>query len=216
MLSNESSTQLCLFNERVCYKCKKSFPLTYDYWYRHPKSGFRFECKRCCRNFNKWKKRNRLKYKKALSVYVGKNRERLRENSRRYVSRHKNTDRYKKMMRRIYEKRKMNPAYVISSRIKSQLHEQLRENKNRRKWQALVGYGPEELQKHLENLFTDGMTWQKFLDGKIHIDHIRPICSFSFHSTDDNDFKVCWSLENLQPLWKKDNLSKGGKIDWST
>ena len=28
---------------------------------------------------------------------------------------------------------------------------------------------------------------------------------------DDEDFKKSWSLENLQPLWAKDNQSKGNR-----
>jgi len=44
-----------------------------------------------------------------------------------------------------------------------------------------------------------------------HIDHIRPISAFSFTVPEDPEFKECWALNNLQPLWAFDNLSKGGK-----
>ena len=30
--------------------------------------------------------------------------------------------------------------------------------------------------------------------------------------TKKKGFKACWALENLQPLWKQDNLSKHNKI----
>ena len=73
----------------------------------------------------------------------------------------------------------------------------------------LLGYTGKELYKHIESLFTDGMSWERF--DEIHIDHIRPVASFNFDSTDHPDFKKCWALENLQPLWAKDNLSKGSK-----
>jgi len=53
------------------------------------------------------------------------------------------------------------------------------------------------------------MTWQNY--GEWHIDHIRPLCSFDFESTQDASFKKAWSLDNLQPLWAEDNLVKGGK-----
>ena len=47
--------------------------------------------------------------------------------------------------------------------------------------------------------------------GKWHIDHIKPISSFNINGINSDDFKKCWSLNNLQPLWAKDNLQKGNK-----
>lgn len=71
----------------------------------------------------------------------------------------------------------------------------------------LLGYSIEELMIHLEKQFTEGMNWDNY--GKWHVDHIRPMSSFNFTSVDDKEFKECWSLDNLQPLWGPDNLSKG-------
>jgi hypothetical protein len=31
--------------------------------------------------------------------------------------------------------------------------------------------------------------------------------------TDDPDFKICWNLKNLQPMWAKENLSKNNKLE---
>lgn len=54
------------------------------------------------------------------------------------------------------------------------------------------------------------MTWDKFLNGEIHIDHIYP-CS-SFDLTDPEQQKACFHWSNCQPLWVKDNLIKGDTI----
>jgi hypothetical protein len=62
---------------------------------------------------------------------------------------------------------------------------------------------------HLEKQFTKGMTWDNY--GEWHVDHIRPMSSFNFTSVDDPEFKECWALCNLQPLWELDNLSKGSE-----
>jgi hypothetical protein len=76
-----------------------------------------------------------------------------------------------------------------------------------------------ELKQHLESLWTPWMTWENF-GGQAndsrqtwHIDHIIPQKSFNFTSIDDEGFKKCWSLENLQPLEKQLNYSKGSKCN---
>jgi len=88
----------------------------------------------------------------------------------------------------------------------------LRSGMEGKSWQRIVGYSLMELKSHIENKFTEDMSWDKFMHGEIHIDHIRPVSSFSFKSYSDPEFKECWSLVNLQPLWAKDNMSKGAKI----
>ena len=74
-------------------------------------------------------------------------------------------------------------------------------------------YTEEELVSHLETYFTEenGYSWGNM--DEWHIDHIRPVSSFNFTTTDCEDFKKCWALSNLQPLWAADNISKGDKWD---
>jgi hypothetical protein len=78
-----------------------------------------------------------------------------------------------------------------------------------RRWEALVGYTLADLIAHLEALFVDGMTWANY--GEWHIDHVRPIASFEITSVDCDDFRACWELANLQPLWAADNIAKGAR-----
>ena len=73
-----------------------------------------------------------------------------------------------------------------------------------------MGLSKEEVVIYLESKFTNGMTWGKFLDGKIHIDHIKPMSSFNLHN--ENELKRCMHHTNLQPLWARDNIRKGNKI----
>ena len=63
-----------------------------------------------------------------------------------------------------------------------------------------------ELRVHMENQFDDWMNWDNH--GLWHIDHIRPVASFNFTSMEDEDFKKCWALENLQPLKDTENMRK--------
>ena len=53
------------------------------------------------------------------------------------------------------------------------------------------------------------MSWDNY--GEWEIDHIKPINSFYYQSTDDLSFKECWKLENLQPLWKCENKEKANR-----
>jgi hypothetical protein len=35
--------------------------------------------------------------------------------------------------------------------------------------------------------------------------------SFKFETPEDPDFKACWALSNLRPLWSTDNIRKSDK-----
>lgn len=75
---------------------------------------------------------------------------------------------------------------------------------------SLVDYTMEDLKIHLEKQFLLGMTWDNYGDGW-HVDHIVPVSGFSFTSVHDAEFKACWSLGNLRPLWAQDNRAKQAK-----
>jgi hypothetical protein len=72
----------------------------------------------------------------------------------------------------------------------------------------LVGCSWQNLMNHLESQFQSGMTWKNY--GKWHIDHKRPCASFDL--TDHAQQKECFHYTNLQPLWAKDNLTKGDSV----
>jgi len=94
--------------------------------------------------------------------------------------------------------------------MKNTIGKSLQGAKAGRHWESLVGYTVEDLKAHLESQFVKGMSWSNY-GSSWHIDHIRPIADFCFTSTEDPDFRICWSLWNLRPLWAKKNISKGAK-----
>ncbi|TSA54091.1 MAG: hypothetical protein D4R45_04465, partial [Planctomycetaceae bacterium] len=69
-----------------------------------------------------------------------------------------------------------------------------------------------ELKIHLEKQFTKGMTWEKYMNGEIHIDHIIPKSIFNITGLNSKGFKKAWALENLRPMWAKDNMKKYNKL----
>ena len=104
-------------------------------------------------------------------------------------------------------------AFTLKHRTKALIRRTLRFNKKKDgKMKDILGFTVDELRQHIESQFSDGMNWDKFLNGEIHLDHKIPIIFFKPQSVDDPAFKECWALSNLQPLWARENLSKGGKI----
>ena len=75
-----------------------------------------------------------------------------------------------------------------------------------RKSEKVLGCTIEEFMTHLESKFSDGMSFSNH--GEWHIDHIIPL---AVAKTEDDVIRLC-HYTNLQPLWAKDNLSKGAKI----
>jgi len=75
-------------------------------------------------------------------------------------------------------------------------------------WSLIFGCSGDEMKKHLEKQFTDGMSWDNYGLHGWHIDHISPLSL----STTLNDLLEKAHYTNLQPLWAKDNIKKSNKI----
>ena len=69
----------------------------------------------------------------------------------------------------------------------------------------MLGCSYKELYKHIEDQFTDGMSWDRM--GEIHIDHRLPLAA----GETEDEVLVLAHHRNLQPMWAHDNLSKGDK-----
>lgn len=63
---------------------------------------------------------------------------------------------------------------------------------------------------YIKKMFEDGMGWDN--KGKWHIDHIKPLSSFDL--TDRAQLLQACNYTNLQPLWAKDNIAKGARLDF--
>jgi len=42
--------------------------------------------------------------------------------------------------------------------------------------------------------------------------YIIPVHLFNYHEISDPDFKLCWDIRNIQPLWAKENCKKAKSI----
>jgi hypothetical protein len=105
--------------------------------------------------------------------------------------------------------RRSTPWGKINNRMWPLLHRGMRtESPSKSKYSEMLGYTWHDLRRHLEAQFSPEMTWEN--NGTVwQIDHIIPLSSFRYHSTDDEEFKKCWALSNLRPLLTHLNQKKG-------
>lgn len=140
--------------------------------------------------------------KKRAARYNEKNRDEINRKAREYRARPE----VKEMRREIDRRYRSKPKQRVDQRMKTSIRMALNGGKNGRSWERLVGYRLDDLIAHLERQFLKGMSWENM--GEWEIDHIRPKSSFSYQSSDDPEFRACWGLSNLRPLWFVDNRSK--------
>ena len=121
-----------------------------------------------------------------------------------------NPEKMKAMYMRNYAKIKNDPKYKLNHSMSRNIGRSLTNGKGNVSWTKLVDYTLDDLKKHLKKLLLPDMTWNNY--GKWHIDHINPKSKFNFSKPEHPDFKKCWALKNLRPLWAKDNIAKHDKL----
>ena len=129
---------------------------------------------------------------------------------KQFLSKYRKDPDYRKYQREYKKARRSEPQYQLEKNLSSAIRKSLKGNKKGRKWESLVNWTTEELKQHLEKLWQPGMSWDNY--GKWHIDHKIPESWWEYTDANDPEFKQCWALCNLQPLWSKDNLAKGNRI----
>lgn len=198
---------------KECKVCKKLQSLDEFHKNNTYKDGRVNTCK-VCTNENKrnlWEKnkllnstkrserrKNKLEqYRQAERIrrksYRENNREIVNEKYRNYMKQYRSKNPHFRMQKRI--------SWIIKSSINSKISTHTIFSK--------LGYTIQDLIKHLESKFLDGMSWDNY--GEWHIDHIIPQSWLPFTDIEDENLLKCWCLTNLQPLWAKDNISKGNK-----
>lgn len=167
----------------------------------------------------KWRKRYKKYIKEYRKIYYWEHREHSLEYNKKYCQNHKQQKRLNG-----FEWRKNNPNYYNKHRksrrktdfnfrildsLRSQLYIVLQGNRKNKTTVKLVGCSIEFLKQWLEKKFKSGMTWKNYGKGdkKWVIDHIKPCVSFDLSKSREQH--KCFHYTNLQPLWWKDNLTKG-------
>lgn len=158
-----------------------------------------------------WKLRNSEKVKIYVARYREKNKDRIREFRKKYYN-NRDKDRTNLLARqRRLSRPDVRVRRTISSAITSSLKRYSKQQGRRPRWEALTGYSVDDLRRHLERQFKKGMTWDNIGKGGWHIDHIIPVASFKIETAGDPEFRACWALSNLRPLWAIENQRKHAK-----
>ena len=159
----------------------------------------------------KWRDNNKEYLSNKSKTWYEQNKERRKEYYK--VWREKNVEKWRRAKRNYEKTRKStDPTYKLISNFRTAIYQVLKENRvdKNQSYFDVLRYTPEELINHLENQFSDGMSWENY--GKWHVDHKLPITSFNIQEMGDDEFMKCWSLDNLQPMWGKENIQKSNKI----
>lgn len=181
---------------KACTKCGAVLPATLEYFAMRVgnRNGLSSWCKACTRAARR--KPERYLYRRKRTCY---DREILkREHLKRCAAMYR-------------WKMRLDPQYRLSRRAAGTLSRCLAGNTvGARTWQRYFDFTQDEFRAHITKCFRPGMTWANY--GAWEIDHIRPISSFRYASTDDDEYRKCWSLENLHPLWRIENQMKGARV----
>lgn len=190
----------------ICRKCNK------EYYYANRESILKRKNalysstrERVIKRAGDWQKSNPERRAAIRKTYNDKNRELLAEKCKIY--RLNNKERRTKTVKDHYQKSKTKPDYYLMQNIRQQTSRALGKKDNMRSLDIL-GCTVIEFKDHIEKQFVNGMTWENRKEW--HLDHIIPISSAK---TTDERLKIA-HYTNIQPLWAKDNLSKGSKLNY--
>jgi hypothetical protein len=175
-----------------------------DIWNKKNKEYIKEYTKLCAIKNKKLLKEWRKNNKKRFELYSQNYYENNKEKYRKYYKTHR-----KEINLYIKNKRKKNINFKIRCNISGKIRQALKRNSKSLLSMELLGCSIIKLKNHLENQFKPGMNWDNYGYYGWHIDHIKPCCSFDLSKPEEQ--KKCFHYTNLQPLWAKDNMKKGGK-----
>lgn len=210
-MSNENE------DSKICSICQEEKSFSCFSKQKLGKNGLRSYCKECNASYCKKYHAKYPRKPKTLEQYL-KNQKYLRDKYRsdpiyreNYLKKarvKKNSEKCKiktRAQRNIWIK---NPKNRIAKNLRDRMRSALNGKSKAKSTLEMTGIPFEDLRTYLESKFLSGMTWENY--GKWHIDHIIPCIYFDFTNTDHQ--KICFYYKNLQPMWAKDNISKGGRI----
>lgn len=200
-------------SKKVCKTCGQEKPFS-DFYQDRGKP--RSNCKRCfydsqdkqkkCENQKLYYQKNKENRKEYNKEYYDKNKVKLINYQKEYKK--TNEKKMREYFRLNHHKRKTSLEYRIKRACRARISAALKNNAKKASLTSdLIGCSVSKLKEHLEKQFKQGMSWENY--GDWHIDHIIPCAIFDL--TKPEQQRKCFHYLNLQPLWAKENCSKGAK-----
>ena len=204
---------------KICTKCKQTLDYSMFNKNKATKDGYQCNCKACVKKYhqsnkdmiNATRRKNYNKEKNSIQSlgYYYRNREKLLKKVKEYQSTDEFKNRRKKYYRNYKKQRLINDNLFllkenISCLIRNSINRDFVKNS---KTIDILGCSIEEFKIHLEKQFLPNMTWDN--RSEWHIDHIIPVSS----ATNKEEIVRLNHFTNLRPLWAKDNLAKGRKVE---
>jgi hypothetical protein len=194
-----------------CTSCGEDKPATTEFFHaasdKH-KHGLQPSCKSCRAKARKiYYQSRREEFRAEGRVRAEKNRTKNTERMRLW--RIANPQKHLNWQKQYWEEYRKNPQLRLHRSVSEAIRRALRGSKNGRPIEDVLGYTTEALTAHIEKQFVEGMSWANY--GKWHIDHILPRSMFSFVTEQDPDFRMCWAMSNLRPLWSEENIKKSAR-----
>lgn len=193
--------------QRICTNCSLLKDLSSFCNDKRGKYGKQACCKECkAEKHRVYYKSNKNRIISYIGEWKSKNREKVNISERKSYRKNRTSINSKKNIYYI-KRRKEDNFFNIKSKLRIRLYHILKDKNLYKRYHFFeyIGCDRNTLINHLENQFTDGMTWDN--KGKWHIDHIIPLSSAK---TEEELYKLC-HYTNLQPLWGIDNIKKGSK-----
>lgn len=156
-----------------------------------------------------WRERQGDILVEKKAAYRAANRETLNRKQREYYRKNKETHN-QKSLEYIKRRYKSDPMFALASLYRGRVKIAFKKQgfPKDSPTQRMLGCTFQELMVHLESQFQPGMTWENRALHGWHIDHKIPLAS----AKTQEELEALCHYTNLQPLWAKDNYTKGAKM----
>lgn len=223
---------------KVCKQCESEKLISeFRHQKRNDKMYVSGTCKKCDNQNGKlrhlkFRESHREELRQANKIYYNTNKSKIKERQKdkktiwdaSYYRKNKKKIRIKQQLKSL-QKYKNEPNFRIRKTVSKAISRHLKSSFSSKTGKSCLNYLEyriQDLKEHLEYLWEPWMNWKNYgiynkktwnnndpTTWTWNIDHIIPQSDLPYTSMEDENFKKCWSLDNLRPLSSKVNNLDG-------